>query len=70
MYEEIFSGGENGPELKVTTKLLLVERLGKNCDETLLPHMALLGVQVELHLTFTATAVSTHAPNSFSNTVH
>jgi len=44
MYEEIFSGGENGHGVKVTTKFPLVERLGKNCDETVLRHMALLGV--------------------------
>jgi len=70
MYEVIFSSGENGRDLKVTTKLPLVERLGKNCDETVLRHMALLGVQVEFHLTFTAPAVFTHPPSSFSNTVH
>jgi hypothetical protein len=53
MYEEIFSGGENGRDVKVATKLPLFERLGKNCEETVLRHMALLGVQIELRLTFT-----------------
>jgi hypothetical protein len=44
MNEEIFSNEENGRDVKVTTKLPQVERLGKNCDETVLRHTALLGV--------------------------
>ena len=40
MYEEIFSGGENGRDVKVTTKLPLFERLGKNCDEIVLHYTA------------------------------
>jgi hypothetical protein len=70
MYEENFSGGENGQGVKVTTKLPLVERLGKICDKTVLGHMTLLGVQVALCLTLT-TAISTHAPTKFvETTVH
>jgi hypothetical protein len=49
----------------VTTKLPLLERLGKKCDETVLRHTAILGLQVEFHLTFTAPAPSTHASSSF-----
>jgi hypothetical protein len=60
-----FSPEENGWDVKVTTKLRLFERLGKKCDETALRHTALLGLQVECHLTFTAPAISTHARSSF-----
>jgi hypothetical protein len=65
MYEDIFNGGENSRSVKVTTKLPLVERLGKNCDETVLRHMALLGVAIELHFTFASPAICTHALSSF-----
>ena len=40
--------------MKVTTKLPLVERLGKNGDKSALRHTALLCVQVELHSITTA----------------
>jgi hypothetical protein len=49
----------------VTTKLPLVERLGNNCDKTVLRHMALLGVEVELHLTFASPVICTHTLSSF-----
>jgi len=65
MCKAIFPGGENSRDVKVTTKLPLVERLGKNCDETVLRHMVLLVVQLELHLTFATPVISAHATSSF-----